>query len=141
MNLQIILHISDNNEKVKQFKNNSHNFNNSNLNPREPLEPNFQDNEESYGFSSANNILKSTNIWIFVFYFIIFICNNYFFLGQNSNSEQLRPLHDLTNIDYQENITNIEMSDEHTNVRMNLENLQELFNSNNFNNCSIHFHF
>ncbi|PKC56734.1 hypothetical protein RhiirA1_401910 [Rhizophagus irregularis] len=59
---------------------------------------------------------------------------------QNLNSEQLQPLHDSTNVDYQENITNIEISDNNVNVKMNLENLQGLFNSNNFNNCSIHFH-
>ncbi|CAB5395067.1 unnamed protein product [Rhizophagus irregularis] len=104
---------TNNSEKDNLFENNSNDFN-------DQIESNFQDNEKNYGFSSANNLLESNN----------------------SSSKQLRPLHDSTNMNHQENITNIEILDNHINVKkMNLESLQGLFNSNNFTNCSFHLHF
>ncbi|CAG8768686.1 20971_t:CDS:2, partial [Rhizophagus irregularis] len=76
-----------------KLENNSHNFSNSSFNNQQ--ESNFQGNKESYKFSSANNLLKR----------------------QNLNSERLQPLHNSTNVDYQENknITNIEISDNNVN--------------------------
>ncbi|CAB5395117.1 unnamed protein product [Rhizophagus irregularis] len=107
-----------NDESETKFENNSNDFSNSSFNDQ--IESNFQDNEKNYGFSSANNLLESNN----------------------SSSKQLRPLHDSTNMNHQENITNIEILDNHINVKkMNLESLQGLFNSNNFTNCSFHLHF
>ncbi|CAB5363749.1 unnamed protein product [Rhizophagus irregularis] len=109
---------TNNSEKDNLFENNSNDFSNSSFNDQ--IESNFQDNEKNYGFSSANNLLESNN----------------------SSSKQLRPLHDSTNMNHQENITNIKILDNHINVKkMNLESLQGLFNSNNFTNCSFHLHF
>jgi hypothetical protein len=51
------MHFLGNNKKLE---NNSHDFSDSNFNDQQ--EPNFQGDEESYGFSSANNLLKSMNI-------------------------------------------------------------------------------
>ncbi|CAB5332232.1 unnamed protein product [Rhizophagus irregularis] len=109
---------NDESETMRRIENNSNDFSNSSFNDQ--IESNFQDNEKNYGFSSANNLLESNN----------------------SSSKQLRPLHDSTNMNHQENITNIEILDNHINVKkMNLESLQGLFNSNNFTNCSFHLHF
>lgn len=61
----------------------------------------------------------------FSFILVFLFATIFFFLGQNLNSEQLQPLYDFTNVDYQENknITNIEISDNNINVKMNLKNL------------------